>query len=199
MEVTAKSTDNLAGYERSFYAIRPKKDLPGYTIAPLHSDRHVGEKTEFRPRPSIDYFQFPSEAGYFRLMYESWQNDFAALVIGARTPAELERRTRQMEAAGSSASCKIFNNDMCVTLPKEVAVNPLISVTGNGAEVFVSRGARLSQAIEAAGEGRPYSVVGKLKVYKPWSSRRLIPVVFDRTDAAILSLTLMGGEVISWR
>ena len=48
-----------------------------------------------------------------------------ALVIAARTPAELDQRTRTLEASGAAASCEKLDGDMCIAIPKAVAVHPL--------------------------------------------------------------------------
>lgn len=196
--VTAKSAENLLGYERSFYRIDRKPTQAGYEITPLTAERHIDDQTENGVQPSVNYFPFSPEVRYFRLFFESWQNDFAALVVGARTLPELERRTTALEARGVSASCAALNGDMCIALPKEVAVTPMIAVTVNGAELLVGRGAKLSQAIRIAGVAQPDTVLGTLTVNKPWSER-VMPVVFDRSaGSAILNMTLMGGESISW-
>jgi hypothetical protein len=193
--VTANSTDNLVGYETTLYGVQPKATRPGYTIKPLYADRHVQGVTERRPEPAINYFHFPADAAFFRLFYESSRTDFTALVIAARTPAELDQRTRKLEASGASASCQTLSNDMCIAIPKDVAVNPLISVTVNGAEILVPRGATVGHAI--AFSRQPSPAVGQLTVYRPWNGR-LMPVAFDLDDTAILRLVLRGSETISW-
>lgn len=87
---------------------------------------------------------------------------------------------------------------MCIAIPKDVAVNPLVSVTVNGAEVLVTRGAWVAGAIQAAGERQPKTLLRALTISKPWNGR-MMPVAFDPQDAAILNMPLRGGEVVSWR
>jgi hypothetical protein len=132
------------------------------------------------------------------LLYKSGQTDFTGLVVAGRTPAELDQRTRVLEASGDSASCGKLGAEMCIAIPKDVAVNPLVSVTVNGAEVLVTRGAWVAGAIQAAGERQPKTLLRALTISKPWNGR-MMPVAFDPQDAAILNMPLRGGEVVSWR
>jgi hypothetical protein len=198
LTVTGKSTDNLLCYESTIYAVKPKAARGGYGIAPLYTDRNIAGTTERRPTPAVNYFQFPSEAGFYRLYYESWRNDFTALVIAARTPAELDQGTKKLETRGDSVSCQELSGEMCVTIPKDVAVTPLISVTINGTEALVSRGTTIFNAIRVSGESQPNSILSSLSVYKPWNGR-LIAITFDHADAGILDLVLRGDEMISWK
>ena len=128
------------------------------------------------------------------MFYESWRNDFNALIIAARTPAELDQKTDKLQASGASASCQDLNNEMCVQIPKDVAVNPMISVTVNGAVVLLNRGARLANAITAAGEKNPGAILPELRVSKPWNGHVVSMLLFDLCADAVLALLLHGGE-----
>lgn len=198
LHVTGKSTENLLGYETALYAVQPKVRGIGYMIAPLYAELRIQEKSEHKPQPFINYFQLPADAAFYRMFYKSGQNDYTALIVAARTPAELEQRTRILDASGASASCAKLNGEMCITIPKAVAVNALISVSVNGAEVLVQQGGTVFQAIWRAGERQPKAILPQLKIYKPWNGR-LMAVSFDPADTAILQLTLRGGEIISWK
>jgi hypothetical protein len=199
---TANYTENLLGEETSLYAVRPKAVKAGYTITPLYADVHIqaetGSTTERRPGPAINYLKFPDAAAFYRLFYESSQTNFAGLVIAARTPTELDERTKVLEASSDSASCENFGGELCIAIPKDVAVDPLVSVTVNGAEVLLKRGAWVAMAIGASGQRRPNTLSRSLSISKPWNGRRM-PVAFDYSDSAILNLPLGGGEIISWR
>ena len=196
--ITVKSTDNLIGYETTVYAVETKQSRLGYAIVPLYTVRHIDGKSERRPLPAANYFGFPREAAFYRLFYKSSRNDFTALIVGARTPGQLDQRIKLLQAAGATASCDMIASGMCITIPKDVGVTPLISVTVNGAEVLVSRGATVSDAIRSSGETGAAAVVRSLKVYKSWNGR-LTEVAFDPSGDAILKLVLKGGESISWR
>ena len=86
---------------------------------------------------------------------------------------------------------------MGIEIPKDVGVNPVISVMVNGAEVLVRRGTRVAGVIAAAGERQPQTLLGSLTISKPWNGRLML-VAFDPADAAILTVPLRGGEVVSW-
>lgn len=198
LHVTGKSTDNLLGYETAVYSVQPRMTGIGFTIASLYADLRIQGRSEHKPQPLINYLPFPPDAAFYRMFYKSGQNDYTALVVGARTPAELDHRTKMLDASGVLASCAILRGDMCITIPKAVAVNVLVSVTVNRAEVLIFRGGTVFQAIWRAGEHDPKSVLPQLRIRKPWNGR-LIPVSFDPGDAAILQFTLSGGETISWK
>ena len=200
LTVTAKASDNLLGYERTLYGVQPKATQAGYVIQPLYADRTIqsstGATTERKPQPATNYFQFPADAAFYRLFYESTQTDFAALVVAGRTITELDQRTKKLEASGVSASCKILDDDLCNAIPKDVAVNPVIAVTLDGAEVLVPPGVTLGTVLRVPATAQSVGVLGQLQVLRPWNGR-LVPITFDRTDPGILRVILRGGEVIS--
>jgi hypothetical protein len=206
LTATANYTENLLGTETILYAFRPKAPGIGYSIVPLYADRRAtatpvektGETTERTAQPAVDYLIFPNNASFYRLFYKSSRTEFTGFVLAARTPAELDRQTQVLEASGDFASCNTPGIEMCIAIPKDVAVNPVISVSVNGAEVLVRRGLWVGGAIQVTGERQPNALLHSLTISKPWNGR-LIPVAFDPTDAAILKMPLGGGEVISWR
>src|SRR5712691_10978090 len=110
-----------------------------FTIAPLFAELHIGGEIKRRPQPATNYFQFPAEAAFYRLLFQAEQTDFTALVIAARTRAELDQRIKTLEAG--TASCAKVNGELCVTIPMLVAVNQLLPVAVNGREVLVRWGA----------------------------------------------------------
>jgi hypothetical protein len=198
--LTAKATDNLLGYETSLYMLRPKIRQTGYTIAVVSSERHMISSSANEPlaEPSINYFDFPPEAAFYRFFYESWRNDLSAMVIAAGSRAELDQLTAKVDASGSAVSCKDLAPAMCLQIPKEVAVNPFVAITVNGAEMLISRGTTLRQVILAAKERNPDELLPRLQVEKTWRSR-MVAVKYDRRDAGILTLPMQGGEIVSWR
>jgi hypothetical protein len=198
LAATANYTENLLGTETTLYTFRPKDSGTGYSVVPLYADAKTGETIERRAQPVTDYLKFPDEASFYRLFYKSSRTDFTGLVVAARTPAELDQRARALEASGDSASCGKLGGDLCIEIPKDVAVNPLISVTVNGVEVLVGRRTRVAGVIVAAGERQPETVLGSLTISKPWNGR-VMPVAFDPADGAILNMPLRGGEVVAWR
>jgi hypothetical protein len=194
--VTLKASDNLIGYETAWYAALPRTNGIGFTIAPLYADRHVKDQTEHRSQPANNYLQFPSDAAFYRLFYKSGQTDFTALVVAASTRAELDRRTGILDTA--AASCVKLKGELCVEIPRRVAINPMVPVTVNAVEVMVAWGANVAEAIRNSGERQPQDVLPKLTVYRLYNGHPR-PVDFDHSNPAILRLNLTGGEVISWK
>ena len=197
LNLTAKPTGNLLGYERALYKVQPAATGNGFRIEPQYADQHIQGKIERKPQPVTNYFQFPSEAAYFRIFYKSGENDFTALVVAARTPSELDKQTRMLNSTGAAASCQKESGEMCIVIPKAVAINPMFAVSVNGAEKFLLCGTSLSKLIEQAGQIRPETILPKLKITKLWNGRPTV-ITFDPAGNAILKLILQGGETISW-
>jgi hypothetical protein len=193
---SVKSTANLLGYETAMYTVQPKAGGIGISIAALYADRHIGEATERRPEAAINYFRFPGDAAFYRVFYEAEQTKYAALVIAAPTRAELERRTKILETG--AASCEKLKNELCVAVPKQVAINGLVPVTVNGGPVWVTWGSNIGGVIRAAGEANAKLLLPKLAVYKLYD-RKLVRVEFDRASPAIFNMVVTGGEVVSWK
>jgi hypothetical protein len=129
-------------------------------------------------------------------LYEAQQTEYAAVIIAARTRAELERRTKLLGTG--TASCEKLNNELCVAVPRQVAINGLIPVTVNGRQTFVAWGTNVGGVIRAAGERQENRLLAKLAVYKPYHGK-LSGVEFDRANPAIFNLIVSGGEVLSWK
>jgi hypothetical protein len=195
LTVTLKATDNLIGYETAWYAAQSKAAGAGFTIKPLYAERHVNSETERRAQPATNYLQFPPDAAFYRLFYKSGQTDFTALVVAAPTRAELDRRIGVLNSA--TASCDQLQNELCVAIPRRVAINPMVPVTVNGVEVMVAWGATVAEAIRNAGERQPEAVLPKLAISRLYNGRPA-PVDFDRSSPAVLRLILTGGEEITW-
>ena len=195
LTVRLRSTANLLGYETASYAVRPKPGGIGLSIVPLYADRHIGTETERRGSPTKDYFQFPSAAAFYRVFYEAQQTEYAAIIVGARTPADLEQRSKIL--ATGTASCEKLNNELCVAVPKQVAINGLIPVTVNGGQTLVAWGSNIGGVLRAAGE-REAHAMPRLLVQKSYNGK-LVQVEFDHASSAVLNLIVSGGEVISWK
>jgi hypothetical protein len=196
MTLTAKPAVNLIGYETTWYAVRPKSRGIGFTIAPLYAERHIDREIERRPQPSINYLRFLPEAAFYRLYHKAGETEFTQLILAARTRAELEQRVTAFETG--SASCEKLNRELCIAIPKAVAINLCLPVTVNGAEIMVRWGANVGEAIRESGERQPNSVLPQLAVYKLYDGRPAA-VEFDHASPAIFNLILTGGEAISWK
>jgi hypothetical protein len=196
LTVKAKSTADLIGYEKSWYAVQPKSNGSGFKIVPLYAERLINGVTERIPQSGLRYLQFGADAGYYRMFQKTGNTEFTQFVIAAPTRVELERRSAAFEAG--TASCDKMNSESCVAIPRAVAVNLLLPVTVNGAETMVRRGATLGEALRGAGAPRPDLILPQLAVERPYHGQPAV-VEFDRTSSAIFDLLLTGGEIISWR
>ena len=194
--VNLKSSPNLIGYEKASYAVQAKSGGIGLSIVALYADRHIGADTERRPQPATDYFHFPPDAAFYRVFYEAQQTEYAAIIVAARSRAELERRSQILTTG--MASCDKLNNELCVAVPKQVAINGLIPVTVNGSQTWVTWGTNIGGAIRGAGERQANLVLPKLAIYKTYNSK-LAHVEFDHASPAVFNLIVSGGEVISWK
>lgn len=195
LNLVVKASDNLIGYERALYAVQRKAAGPGFEIVPLRAERHIDRQIEQRTQPETNYLHFPPEAAFYRVVIKSDQTDFTALVVAAPTRAELDRRAALLESG--SASCATLNNELCVAIPRRVAINAVVPVTVNGAEVMALWGANLAAVIRGAGVRQPEEVLPKLAVSRLYDGRPTA-LDFDRSNSSVLRLPLMGGEVISW-
>ena len=193
---TLKSAADLIGYEMAWYSVRAKADGLGLSIVPLYADRHIEADTERRSQPAINYFQLSQDAAFYRVFYEAKQTEYAALIIGAPTRAELERRSKILGTG--AASCKRLNDELCVAVPKQVAINALVPVTVNGGQLWVNWGNNVGGVIRAAGERQANLVLPKLIVQKLYDGK-VVAVHFDHTSPVILNLIVTGGEVMSWK
>ncbi len=196
LTLVLKSTANLIGYETAWYAAQPKANGMGFTIAPLFAERHIQGETERRPQPATNYLQFPEDGAFYRLIYKAQQTEYTALVVGARTRAELEHRAEKLRTG--AGSCEKLEGELCVAIPRIAGINLLLPVTVNGREIMVRWGATVGEAIRESGERQAQSLLPRLAVHKPYHGRPA-PVEFDPSSNMILNLVLTGGELITWR
>jgi hypothetical protein len=166
------------------------------TVAPLSTERHIKDVTDYPPQPIHNYFESMDAASFYGLFYKGGQTEFTALLVGGLTKADLDRRIKMLES--DTASCEILKNELCVTIPKRAAINPMVLVTVNNQEKLLNWGATIGVAISSAGVRQPASVLPQLSVSKLYGERSA-PLQFNHSDSAILSLILMGGETISWK
>ena len=198
LSVTVKSSPNLIGYETAWYAFRLKPDGSGSTIAPLGAERTIAGKKEPAAGPATNWFQFPAQAGYYRMFYKTdpADNGITEIVIGAATPADLDRLTQAMGA--DNATCDKSGSTMCVVVPRQVAVNPFLHATVNGADMRLNLGSSVRLAILAGGGSPRPADVPNLVVLKPYAGK-LTPLEFSHSSPAIFDVVLLGGESISWK
>jgi len=196
LTVTVRATANLIGFETAWYGVQPRAGNAGFSIVPLRAERNIQGKIEPLPGPATNAFAFPVDAAFYRLFYKADQTEFTALAVAARTQAELEERTKILEAG--TASCRKLNDDLCLPIPKGVGVNAYVAVSMNGSEVVVPWPPTVRAAIQKGGEEDARAILSRLVVRKSYGGR-LMPVEFDRSQPAILGMLLTGGESIAWK
>lgn len=195
LTVEVKTSANLLGFEIAWYAVRRKPNAPGYEIAPISAERHVGGATETALVPIHNYFQFSPQAAFYRLFYKTDQGTTRIVVAGAATRAELDRTAQALDA--DPDACQKLGAGMCVLLPRQVAANPDVVATVNGREVALPVGTTVRTAIQAGGEKDPQRVLRQLHVRRLYGGKP-VGVEFDRMSPEILGLILFGCEEISW-
>jgi hypothetical protein len=195
IDVDVKATDSLLGFETAWYGFTPKSTGAGFTLAPLSAERTIQGITESAATPLAKYLRFPPESSFYRLFLKAdvEGNAVTQMVITAPTRAELNRRTKAIDADPSLCAAP---DGLCVAIPRRAALNVWTAIWVNGREVRV-RGGAVRSAIEAAGEKDPTRVLPTLAIERPFGGK-LAPVEFDRASKSILDLVLIGGEKISW-
>ena len=190
LTLTLKSTPNLVGYETAWYAVQPKAGQIGFAIAPLSAEKHIQGKVEPAAAPATNYLKFEPQAAYYRLFYKADKGEVVEVVLAAPTRAELDRQTQTFNS--DPALCAQAPTQMCVVIPKRVALNPFLEITVNGSETTVPLGSTVRAATHLD------RVPPELKMYKLYAGKP-VPVEFDRASPEILGLVLNGGEKISWK
>ncbi len=186
LTVTASFTSSVVGVETSWFGL--EKKTSGYSIVPLRAERSIGGKVELADKPSVNPFGPLQGAAFYRLIFKAGDSDFTALVIGAKS---------EQEFGATVASCTDWKNGFCVGLPKKYGVNPVVPVTVNGKQTTVFAGDNIGAVIRQSGERQPASKLMSLTVKKLFQGQ-LVPVTFDPAQQDILSLILLGGEVITY-
>jgi len=199
LNVDLHASEALLGVETAWYALRPRPDGPGTKIVALSAERRIDGNAEPASGPVKDYFQFAPDIGFYRLIYKADVAEKGAtteIVVGASDRTELELRTRRVLADVNV--CKVSDPSFCAVIPRHVALNPALAVTVNGKEVRVGIRAWVKSAIlQSGGPRRAEDVLPTLTVKKPYGEK-LVNVEFDRASSAILDMTLLGGEEISY-
>jgi hypothetical protein len=197
LTVTVKSSRDFLGYENSWYAVASRSPQPGARVVFAAAESHIGDQVTKSQQPRTNHFEFPTAAAYFRLFYFTRvsQADHNVAVLAAATRAELDRLTPAFTT--DPDACARTPMQMCVALPKEVAVTTYLTVTGNDAGVEVPVESTVADALRAAGLARPVEALPTLSVRRNYHGA-LVPVEFDRSKSDILTLKLSGQEDLRW-
>jgi len=192
LQVETTVSADLIGYERAWYAIRPKVGGIGASIVPMSAERTIEGKKEAAAGPAVNHLQFPPQAAFYRLFY---RGDQTIAVLFAATRAELDRRTERM--AAGSGTCEEAGQPVCVQMPRNVGMNAFVVVVVNGREAVLPVGATIRSAILTE-EKKPESTLARLKVRRRYRAATAA-VEFDPGNAVVLDMVLAGGEEISWK
>jgi len=119
--------------------------------------------------------------------------DRDALVIAARSAAELAAATRELNSDPARCETAAYRG-RCAVLPRQVALTAFAVVLVNGREVMVTPGASVREALRAAAVADPAAVAGRRRLAKSFGGR-LVPVALPG-GVAVLELPLAGGERI---
>jgi hypothetical protein len=193
-DVDADLAPSVIGFETAWYGVERNTGRAGYHFAALSAERNIQGAVDKAAAPAVNYFQFPPQAAFFRLIYKTEANDVLAFVIAGATREDLNRRTKA--AAGDSAECG-KSGGMCLELPRRVGVNPFLRVRVNGGDVNVRLPASVAAAIREAGVDSPDTILPHLRVTKLFHGKPA-PVEFDPKSPEILNLQLTGGEKLTW-
>jgi hypothetical protein len=200
LNVDIRESDEAIGVETSWYALQPKPAGPGSTIVPLSAERRIEDQTTPVSGPMGNYFPFAPDIGFYRLIYKTdteGKGAITEIVVGAPNLLELERRTRQV--LDDFNTCRVSDPEMCAVIPRRVALNAVLAVTVNGKETRIGLlGTVRSAILQGGGPRRADDVLPTLSVRKLYNGK-LVDVQFDHARGAILDVTLLGGEAISWQ
>jgi hypothetical protein len=178
LQVELRSSENLLGYERAWFEVKTKSKGVSATIVELNAERHVNGEMAVMPRPRKNYFVFPTDAGYYRLVYKQEQTEFTALVVAGRTRAERSENAAKLTMG--AGNCKNIESGYCVSIPKGVAANLFLPVMVNGKEQVIHWGGTVREAI-ATQDPQSASLVPTLSISKPYAGKPT-PIEFDRSS-----------------
>jgi len=196
--LTVNGSPDLVGVETAWYSIEAYKNRPGAQILFLSAEDRVGDAVTHPDRPSPNYFHFAPDAAYYRLftITRLSQSDHDMLVLAASTRQQLERQTEILEADPSQCSVLAASGD-CIEVPHDVGLADVPVVKVNGVAMAVEGRGTMRDVLGLAGVTQPGSILASLHVERLYLGR-LTPVEFNRADASILDLPLLGGEVLHW-
>ena len=203
LNMAAKSLANYIGTSDATYEIEEKQGrnihfrLNGVAYKPHElSSRHD------RGIPDFTLPKFASPAPFYRLLLAT---DFvpdrikrAALLVGAATIDQINAVTKLFQARHGLGCADLTqaNNVICVEFDGEVTVSPEVQVVVNGQIKYLIWGSTIRRLFAE-------QQVGQLTIPKTLHIERLFDtqyseIHFPPDDDAILDLTLVGGDRVSW-
>ncbi|MBI5085311.1 MAG: hypothetical protein HZB13_12020 [Acidobacteria bacterium] len=189
----------VTGYLTSFYELRaaPKG---GVVVSAAGSEANIAGMIQKGQAADSEVLHLPAGMTYLRLFFRSWSisghRRIALIAAGsaeAREKASAEFET-DPEGFCSSAAAR---GAACVAVPKEMVIGAELRVRANGTDQYVPVGGSVNDLLRSMGVRETNAVLATLAISR-WYEGKLVPVEFDRRDAAVLGLVLMGGEEIRW-
>jgi hypothetical protein len=132
---------------------------------------------------------------HYRVLFYTHQvptdQSFSAALIGANDSVRLDQFERSMRAdAGASCSSSPHEDIQCLEFRGFVTVSVQIAIELNGQPKFVDWGTRVKDLV-------PPKSRKSLKIQRRFANS-YFPITFARSDSAILDLTLVGADSLTW-
>ncbi len=151
-------------------------------------------KTQPRDQPAVQTLVRPRNLTYryhrlfFQVVMSRAGATRPALLLGAPSPAALDRVTQQF-LAGQHSPCGARQSDQCTTFPEMITASVDVVITVNGAPRKVVWGTALDRVA-----GR---TARKIEL-KRLANGRLTPVPIDPSDPDAMRTPLLHGDEITW-
>lgn len=195
--LTVNGSSDLVGVETAWYSIEAYKNRPGAQILFLSAEDRVGDVVTRPDRPSLN-LHFAPDAAYYRFftITRLSKSNHDMLVLAAATRPQLERQTQILEADPSQCPA-LAASGHCIEVPHNVALANVPVVRVNGVAMAVEGRGTVRDVLGLADVAQAGRILASLHVERLYLGR-LTPVEFNRADASILDLPLVGGEVLHW-
>lgn len=201
MKVVAplKSDRAVDGYETAWYGLEDR-GAKGYRLKVERVETSRKGKVAQVPTPSAAKLDLGTSVGFYRLFFLTRRAaaDHDILLTGAATKKILEEVSPLIRREGEPACRSLQSRHVtCLQIPTQSAVSAELRVKAQQQWIYVHFTGSVADALKAAGVPRGADVLATLRVMRAYG-RGVIPVEFDRAKPDILSLTLIGGEEITW-
>lgn len=190
---------DLLGYETAVYDLQPAQQQ-GLTVVLNSIHVQASDKADERQVPRVDYLKEISGEVYLRLYFQLRHSSASRGMVLLQAPSQgmlneasgaFEEAPDKFCAAPDPASAR------CVVFPKFSTVNAEVKVGVKKKFVYVPLGGTVADALAAYGVGDPKQIAHRLDLTRFWQFKT-VPVKFDRDSTAILQLTVIGGDRITW-
>jgi hypothetical protein len=189
-----RMVSNLLGYETAWYSLVRDPQGRGLALTLDRVEDTIGGATSPLMAPRKSYFD-RVPPGYLRLavLTRLSKADHDIVLVTAPSRALLERATAKLASEPDAA----VDGPTFVPIPREVALAAMLHVQVNGKDLDVPAGSTVAEAIKSYDFEHRNDLPEALAIWRPYHGQ-LTPVEFDRRDRAILGLSLVGGEKLTW-